>query len=296
MGNGIFLGLTTVDIFNYVDKYPGSNEKNKARSQLINGGGPAANAAVAYAAFHNTTHLITGLGTQPLADLAAKDLENHGVNVVDLAEKPGQLPVLSSIIVDESSGDRSVVYSETTDRRLMAESNALSLPAGATVLMVDGYYLPQATYMAKRAKQSGIPVVLDGGSWKEGLEELLPSIDYAICSANFYPPGCHTRESVLSFLKRSGVANIGISTGGGSIYGWRNEESREIPVARVEVLDTLGAGDILHGAFCHFIQSRDFFTSLGDAAEVATFSCKYRGTRTWIHALDASWQPPNGNS
>lgn len=282
MATGLFVGLTTVDIFNYVARYPKSNEKMRGRDQLIVGGGPAANAAVAYAAFGNTTRLVTGLGEQPLAALAAKDLHDHRVELVDLVENPETLPVLSSIIVDESTGNRSVVYSETGGRRLLSNADLEVLLQGCSVLMADGYYLDKAIELATLANSLGVPVVLDGGSWKMGLEELIPFVDYAICSANFFPPGCETSESVFSYLRGMGVANLAISGGGGPIYGWSKGSSSQISVEQVEVLDTLGAGDILHGAFCHYIGEHDFFQSLHLAAKVASYSCTVRGTRAWI--------------
>lgn len=42
--------------------------------------------------------------------------------------------------------------------------------------------------MAEAAHDIGIKVVLDGGSWKSGLEKLLPHVHTAICSADFRPP------------------------------------------------------------------------------------------------------------
>ncbi len=66
---------------------------------------------------------------------------------------------------------------------------------------------------AGAAKARGTPVVLDGGSWKDGTEELLKSVHTAICSADFLPPGCATRDEVILFLKNHGVANIAITDG-----------------------------------------------------------------------------------
>ncbi|BHH85228.1 PfkB family carbohydrate kinase [Desulforhopalus sp. 52FAK] len=281
MGRGVFLGLTTIDIFNYVSRYPASNEKLRAGDQMVYAGGPAANAAVAYGAFGNDVQLITALGKQSLADLAKDDLEKHSVDIVDLAADPELLPVLSSIIIDESSGDRSVVYSDTTGRKLISDV-AIELEGDTSVVMLDGFYLPQALQLAEQSKNLGIPVVLDGGSWKEGLEELLPMVDYGICSANFIPPGCNRRDEVVLYLRKRGIRNIAITGGGAPIYAWMDGVEREIVVEDVDVVDTLGAGDILHGAFSHFIQFEDFFESLQMAATVASQSCTVKGTRAWM--------------
>lgn len=56
---------------------------------------------------------------------------------------------------------------------------------------------------------------------------------------------------------------------------------------RALVVDTLGAGDILHGAFCwsYLHSGGSFVASLGAAAQVASMSCRYLGTRRWIDDL-----------
>lgn len=282
MTKGVFLGLTTVDILNYVSHYPLSNEKLRADQQLIFAGGPAANGAVAYAAFSNETQLITGLGEQPLADLARADLVNHRVSVVDLADDMSALPVLSSITVDTGNGDRSVVYTNTTGRSLAWNGEQDQVLEGATVLMLDGYYLSHACEVAAMAGEKRIPVVLDGGSWKEGLEQLLPYVDYAICSENFIPPECSDGISVFKYLEAIGVGNASISRGAQPMLAWSDGCFEEIAVGTIDVVDTLGAGDILHGTFCHFIGKNDFFTSLALASAVSTKSCQFRGTRKWI--------------
>jgi sugar/nucleoside kinase (ribokinase family) len=51
----------------------------------------------------------------------------------------------------------------------------------------------------------------------------------------------------------------------------------------IQPVDTLGAGDIFHGAFCHYLLERnDFLLSLERAGEVASLACTSLGTRAWI--------------
>ena len=189
MRKGLFFGLTTVDLLYGVAKHPQPNEKVKARWQLAFAGGPAANAAVAFSVLGNDSHLCSSLGIHPAAHLAHKDLEEHEVRFHDCVADPSDHPVLSSILINLESGDRCVVYSNTDNRRLKAEVDYLNLLSGCSILMLDGYYLSQAVSLAEFARNSNIIVVLDGGSWKNGLEKLLPYVDYGICSEAFSPPG-----------------------------------------------------------------------------------------------------------
>ena len=284
MNKGLFLGLTTLDLLYGVSYHPGPNEKLKAQWQLNFAGGPAANAAVAFSILGNEALLCSGLGTHPLSLLAREDLETHGVHLLDYAAVPAEQPILSSIMVG-SSGDRCVVYSNTDTRALKEPVEYRAMANGCSILLVDGYYLPQAIGAAAQAARDGVRVVLDGGSWKHGLENLLPHVDYAICSEQFLPPGCKELGEVLHYLSEWNLKGYAVSRGGNAIVACERNQNFSITVPEVTVCDTLGAGDILHGAFCHYIISHPFAQSLEKSARIASESCRYPGTREWITHL-----------
>ena len=74
-----------------------------------------------------------------------------------------------------------------------------------------------------------------------------------------------------------------ITSGGGAILLREGDRVREIPVERVEAVDTSGAGDVLHGAFCYRRAAGEGIgAALARAAEVASRSCLSFGTRTWM--------------
>ncbi len=282
MYKGVFLGLATVDIVYYVPYHPKNNQKIRSEHQVAFAGGPAANAAVAFSALGNQVSLVTGLGEHPLAYVAKQDLATHKVQLLDCTDHPRRPPILASVIVDLSSGERMVVSSNLDMRRLREDAINSSLIEDADIILLDGFYLPYAVQLATCAQPFDIPLVLDGGSWKEGLEELLPLVDYAICSANFFPPGCTTPEETIRILCDAGISRIAITRDADPIIVYDQGQTFEMPVMPVHQIDTLGAGDIFHGAFCHYILEQDFQVSLERAAEIAAFSCTSLGTRAWI--------------
>lgn len=282
MRKGIFLGQVTTDIVYYVSHHPANNQKLKAERQLAFAGGSATNAAVTFAAFGDQATLICGLGHHPLAQVAQKDLLAHQVAVIDCTDQPKRPPVLASIMIDLSNGERCVVYSNTDIRKLRQDAISESILEDADLLMVDGHFLPQAIQMAKWARQLGVPVIFDGGGWKDGTEGLLPLIDYAICSNDFLPPGCTDKAGVIAFLTRAGIENIAITRDGLPIIAHHQGQTVEVPVMKMQPMDTLGAGDIFQGSFCHYLLRQDFLRSIERAAEVASQACTSLGTRAWI--------------
>src|SRR5690625_5980424 len=63
---GVFAGLATLDVIHRVDASPGPDEKVTALSQFVAAGGPAANAAVTFAALGGHAVLLTALGRSPI--------------------------------------------------------------------------------------------------------------------------------------------------------------------------------------------------------------------------------------
>ena len=274
--------MVTLDLIYLVEQMPDRNQKIAALSSTIAAGGPATNAAVAFGHLGNNATLLGAVGAHPVNHLILADLQQCGVTIADLTPTRTDSPPISSIIVTESTGDRAVVA-----------MNAIKSPIDASlsvrldevdIVLIDGHQIEASVTIAQRAKQQGIPVVIDGGSWKPGFDQVLPWVDYAICSANFYPPDCHTSEQVLSYLSKWGISQIAVTRGEGAIEVLNEGVRGAIDVPKTQVIDTLGAGDIFHGAFCHFILQSDFFNALTEAAKVAADSCQFFGTREWMSA------------
>jgi len=285
MASSVFVGLSTIDIVYGVDEFPAANSKIEAKSQEVLVGGPATNAAIAFAHLGGEATLVTAVGRNSLAAVVREELEKHKVQLVDLNPEFEGIPVLSSVAVDRH-GNRNVVSANATRVTIPAARVDANLCKEARVVLVDGHFIQACQAWASAAHSMGTPVVLDGGSWKEGTEELLKSVNTAICSADFLPPSCASRDDVIQFLKNRGVASIALTNGAEPIQFVSGQSSGTIGIPQVEVVDTTGAGDIFHGAYCFFASTgRGFIESLAEATKVASESCRYVGTREWMKHL-----------
>ena len=285
---GLFVGLSTLDVIQLVDHVPDGNEKLTARDQVVAAGGPAANAAVAFAHLGGRATLLTAIGSHPLGVTVTADLERLGVRVVDLAADSVDPPPVSSVLVTASSGDRAVASTNATGYRLSAPAHLGDLVADCDVVELDGHHMELAVAAAHAARTAGRLTVLDGGSWKDGTEKLLPSVDVAVCSEDFRPPGTRTPVDTLRFLREHGVVRSAVSRGERPLVWAGPEGGGTVDVPAVRVADTLGAGDVLHGALCHHlalrgeVTSASFAEALRGAAVVASRACASFGTRAWM--------------
>ena len=280
---GIFVGLSTIDIIYTVSGQPAPNNKITAQSQQIIVGGPATNAALTFAFLGGTTTLVSPVGRHPLAAVIKDECSQFGIDLVDLVPDSQEAPPISSVWVD-SEGRRSVVSANAAGRTIQVAIIDPVRLTGLGALLIDGHAMQACQAWAEAAKAAGVSVILDGGSWKPGTDKLLKNVDVAICSADFLPPGCVVESDVFDYLHAAGVRNIAITHGAAAIQYVAGSGFGVIEVPRVEAVDTTGAGDIFHGAFCFFhAAGYEFDLALRKAAIIAAESCRYRGTRQWMN-------------
>ena len=281
---GLFVGITTLDIQYLVKDYPKSNIKTRSEDFKISTGGPATNAAVTFSFLGGTSHLWSVIGNHSFTQFFLDDLEKWNIRVKDLSTELTELPSVSSIITSGSSGHRSIVYSKISPDIFPEDYLTEVDKVMFNIILVDGMNMKASIEVAKYGKRKNIPVVLDGGSWKTKMELLLPYITIALCSEDFYLPGINDNKLVLKYLKEHEIPFGAISRGQQSIFYYDKYETGEIPVKSVNVMDTLGAGDVLHGAFCYFyLKLKNFRKALEKAAEIASRSCEFFGARGWMY-------------
>ena len=281
-------GLATVDVVHVVDHVPAADEKVVAYSTTVSAGGPALNAALTAALLGVGTRLVSAVGSGPLAAVVARDYASCGVALVDVAPV-GFEPPVSSGLVTRQTGERAVVSRNavgTVDYQAPSPRRVEEWLDGVSAVLVDGHHLPVALAVVQEARRRVVPVLLDGGSWKPGLEELLPYVDVAVVSDAFAVPGGGGRHGD----GLTGLLDLGpwwaARTAGPRPVRWagRDGTSGEVPVPELDVVDTLGAGDVLHGALLAEVArggTTDLPGALATAVGVATRSVAFRGVRGW---------------
>jgi sugar/nucleoside kinase (ribokinase family) len=293
----LLVGLCTVDVVQRVTELPAPGDKVQSTSVEVAAGGPAANASVTVAALGGDARLVTVLGTHPLVALARDDLRGHGVRVRDVRPDRTEPPAVSAVAVRERDGERVVV-----------SHNAAGVPpdgpmppwpellAGVGALLVDGHLPELAVAAARAARGRRVPVVLDAGSDKPVLPTLLPLVDVCACSAGFRlgRAGAKATERAVHDL---GVPVV-LRTDGGAPVRWSvwaagaRPVTGEVRPAAVTARDTLGAGDVWHGALAHGVAGLGRVPGAADlpalvrrANDVAGTRVAQVGARAWLATI-----------
>lgn len=281
---GLFVGLITLDLIYLTSGPPSNNQKIVAADYTVAAGGPATNAAVTFAHLGNCPTVLGVVGSHPISHLIRSDLAYYAVEMTDLDSDCSEPPPVSSIIVTAATGERAIISLNARKSQAQRDRIPVNILQEVDIVLVDGHQIEVGQAIAELAQSNNIPVVLDGGSWKPGLEKVLPFVTYAICSADFCPPECH-HEQVLDYLANVGISQMAITQGDKPIQYFNAGDTGELPVPQIKPVDTVGAGDIFHGAFCHYILQSDFAIALQESAKVASGACQFFGTRRWLEHL-----------
>jgi len=280
---GLFWGLLTIDLHFFTDYYPEENSKTKVKKFDSYVGGPATNAAITFGHLGGKTRLITAIGQNAFNSMIKKDISNFNIELIDLIENKKTAPVFASILTNESNGSRTILSYHPEQVPPLNPGKYLS---DIDIALFDGFYIEPAIEMARECRARGITTVLEGGSWKNKTDQLLEFIDIAICSEDFLPPGTSHPADVTEFLLKCGVGKTAITRGEKPIIVNEGEANMLLEVPQSDVVDTLGAGDILHGAFCYFYaEQNNFMHALRNATQIASFSCEFHGPRAWMEQV-----------
>lgn len=266
---GLFVGLGGIDLIYLLDHLPTSNTKVKTNDYKITVGGPALNAAITCAKLGGDATLVTCLGRSTISNIVKDACAKHRVKLIDLMPNK-EKPNISFVAVDLKKSHRTIVSGQTSD----------SIMGHLTLDFLDDFdyclydcNMPSLTRsLVGLLSESAIPLILDCGSWKENVEYALKYADMVIASENFSSP---EGDDILALQTQYGIRRVAKTRGEKNIFyrGECDDEVSDVKVEKIENAYTLGAGDVFHGAFCHFFYNchNCFRTALEKATEYAHY-------------------------
>jgi sugar/nucleoside kinase (ribokinase family) len=286
-----FLGRSTLDVVYSLPRFPAEDTKTFARAIHVAPGGPATNAAITHALLGGRALLMTAVGEGPWAPPMRKELASLGIELIDLAAGTAYEMPLTTVLVNEAGATRTIVNPPSSPiglRRPVAWDPAWG--EKPVLALTDGFHLDETMPLLATLHAGGTPICLDGGSWKPATEELASLLSVAICSERFTVPGRPLDpDAVIAWFAEKGVPHIAVTRGASPILAWDRGRRFEIEIARMNAVDTTGAGDVLHGAFCsHYARTGQFEAALGQSAAIATNSCRALGIRAWLNEAGKS--------
>lgn len=281
-----FVGAATLDALALVDRYPAADERVVASAISYAGGGPAATAAVVAARQGHDVAFVGAVGDdsegrQIIAGLRAEGIRTDGILVVE-----GGRSAASVVVVARESSTRAICNRQLPVMDLVAQPVVMELLAASVWVHVD--HIGWARTISAIGKLPAPPLVsYDGGHQVEGFSAAGLSLYAPTIEALRVRFGSGESEKLLRLAQReSGGAVVATDGADGS---WVLDElgalTRE-PTFPVEVVSTLGADDVFHGALVAALADHHpLSVAVRRANATAALSCRALDGRSAIPTL-----------
>ena len=212
--------------------------------------GMAVSAACAFVRLGGQAAVWGRVGDDPRGVGMRRELAAAGLDVSAVQSVPGGRSSIAVSIID-ARGDRLVVPYHDASLEPAADWLPLERVASADFVHVDTRWPEGAAAALAAARSAGVPGMLDADiAPADVLARLVPLSSHAVFSdaGLFLHTGMSDLEAALRHVAAGHPGHVGASCGADG-YAWIEAgELCRAPAPRVEVVDTLAAGDVFHGA------------------------------------------------
>lgn len=284
-GRVLCVGHAALDSVYRIQAFPTRPTKVPALGLDRSIGGMAANAACAVSALGGAATFWGPLGNDETAEQIEAEFAMAGVDARGVVRVPGAQTSQSAIVVD-AQGERLIISQRGT--ALGADARELAgrtLPAD--VVLVDVRWNAGSEWAVRQARALGLPVVLDGEMGNPTLlRRLAPMADHLI----FSEPGfaewlgrsvsMDETRTVLARLVSHGATLAAVTHGERGVLYCHRRGSGHLPAIPVKAVETLGAGDVFHGAYALALaEGLSIDDALAFSAAAAALKCSRTGGR-----------------
>jgi sulfofructose kinase len=288
-GSAAGLGQCSLDYLVTVDRFPVSDTKKEFADFEVQGGGPVATALVVLSRWGVRTRFAGVVCGDRFGQSILEELNREAIDTSATLSRQGRRSQFAFICVERDTGKRTIFWGRPEAEALQPGDIPSGFLEGVQVLHLDGAFMEAAQDLARKARAMGIPVVLDAGSLKPGMLDLIRDTDHLIASETFARQVSQDlpMERLLADLKEMGPDVVTVTLGEkGSVNLWA-ERPVFLPALPVPVRDTTGAGDVFHGAYIFgLLQGWPPGERLRWATVTAGLSCRSLGGRSGIPDRD----------
>lgn len=284
------LGLCALDYSFVVEAYPELDDKVDAVLFSRQGGGPVPTALCALSKLGVRTAFVGKCGKDHDGKILRDDLKRFGVRTGKMILDPDSRTPHAFIIVEKESGSRTVILDRTESSVLSPDELDTKFISGADYLLIDGREPETSLAAAMLVKKGGGDVIIDAGSPRKNIGDLLPYVDHLVASNRFSVDFTQEVDPGKAALKlaRMGFKSVVITSGHkGCVGATPDGELYQQDAFEIDVIDTTGAGDVFHGAYIYGItQDWELGRILEFASAAAALKCTRIGGRRGIPDLE----------
>jgi sulfofructose kinase len=280
------VGLNATDTLIVIPHFPAYGGKVPFHDEILSPGGQVASAIVTCAKLGLRSKYIGTIGDDERGRVQMESLQGSGVNLDHVQLRKGCPNQSAYILIDQSTGERTVFWNRPDCLAISPEEITEDQIVCARMLHIDGHDTAAVGHAAQIARAHNIPVTVDVDTIYPGFEKVLPFVDYLIASSEF--PGRWTKiedpfHALRAIQNEYGMKVAAMTLGAHGALALADGEFIYSPAYVVNCLDTTGAGDVFHGAFCYAVlQDMPLGEALDFSNAMAALNCTAIGARGGI--------------
>ena len=284
------VGLNATDTLLLLPKFPAYAGKVPFTEEILSPGGQVASAMVTCANLGLRVKYIGTVGDDERGRIQLDSLRESSINLDHVQVRTNCPNQTAYILIDQSTGERTVLWKRPECLRLDPNEITPEQITSARLLHIDGHDTPAVSKAAQIARSAAIPVTVDVDTVYHGFDKVLPYVDYLVTSSEF--PVQWTNESdTCKALERIqneyGMTVAAMTLGAHGAIARVGGQFVYSPAYIINCVDTTGAGDVFHGAFCYAVlQKLPMREALDFCNAMAALNCTALGARGGIRSRE----------
>jgi sulfofructose kinase len=272
------IGIPVRDLIFRIEELPERGAKVGASHFDQIGGGNALNAAIGIVRLGGRASICgpTGDAGETSSRYIFDKLADEGIDTRHLVHMPGLVTPISTIMIDPS-GERTVVVFREPQLWKVILPDADSLLDDCSAVLAESRCAEFCADICAEARRRGIPVVVSVDRAMSLREGLLTASSHLVFSSEALRSTAGIADDGEALKKIAGLTPsflAGTQGPQGTLWLDENHDLQQTPAFPVRTVDTLGAGDVFHGAFTLAItENQELRQALRFASAAAALKC-----------------------
>ena len=272
------IGIPVRDLTFRVNGVPGRGSKENATHFDEICGGNALNAAIGIVRLGGRASVCGPMGDvgETSSRFIFDKLADEGIETTHIVHMPGLVTPISAVLVDPS-GERTIVTFRDPELWHVKLPDFDTLLDDCAAILTESRCAEFCTELCAEAIRRGIPVIVDVDRAMSLREGLLNASSHLVFSSEPLQETADLTDDAQALKKIAKLTPsflAGTRGPRGTIWLDENGEIQETPAFPVHTVDTLGAGDVFHGAFALAItEKQELRQALRFASAAAALKC-----------------------
>jgi sulfofructose kinase len=272
------IGMPVRDLTFNTPAVPGRGSKENATGFDEICGGNALNGAIGIARLGGRASICGPMGDskETSSRFIFEQMAHEGIETKHLIHMPGLVTPISAVMIDPS-GERTIVTFRDPKLWHVKLPDFDTLLEDCAAILTESRCAEFCTDLCAEAIRRGIPVIVDVDRAMSLREGLLNASSHLVFSSEPLQETADVTDDAQALKKIAKLTPsflAGTRGPRGTIWLDENGEIQETPAFPVHTVDTLGAGDVFHGAFALAItEKQELQQALRFASAAAALKC-----------------------